>query len=60
LDAGVESGSGVGQEEVLALFRTNLERLAGLLTVAVEALPDPDGCPCSTWADGIDLTYEIP
>jgi len=45
LDAGVESGSGVGQEEVLALFRINLERLAGLLTVAVEALPEPGRLP---------------
>ena len=27
---------------------------------AVAALPDPDGCTCSTWADGIELTYEVP
>ena len=26
----------------------------------IAALPDPDGCTCATWADGIDLTYEIP
>ena len=60
MDAGVEAGSGVGQEEVFALFAKNLERLRGLLARAVAALPDPDGCTCSTWADGIDLTYEIP
>jgi 5'-methylthioadenosine phosphorylase len=60
MDAGVEAGSGVGQEEVFALFRANLERLTGLLTNAVAALPDPDGCTCSTWADGIDLTYDVP
>ncbi len=60
MDAGVEVGSGVGQEEVFALFAKNLERLRGLLTRAVAALPDPDGCTCSTWADGIDLTYEVP
>jgi 5'-methylthioadenosine phosphorylase len=60
MDAGAESGSGVGQEEVFALFRANLERLTGLLTRAVAALPDPAGCSCSTWADGIDLTYEVP
>lgn len=59
MDAGAESGEGVGQEEVFALFRANLERLTGLLTTAVAALPDPVGCTCSTWADGIDLTYEI-
>jgi 5'-methylthioadenosine phosphorylase len=60
MDAGVESGSGVGQAEVFALFRDNLERLTGLLTAAVAALPDPDGCTCSTWAEGIELTYEVP
>ena len=51
---------GVGQAEVFALFRRNLERLTGLLTAAVEALPDPGGCTCSTWADGIELTYPLP
>ncbi len=60
MDAGAEAGSGVGQEEVFALFKANLERLKGLLTDTVATLPDPDGCSCSTWADGIELTYEIP
>lgn len=60
MDAGAESGDGVGQEEVFARFRANLERLTGLLTGAIERLPDPDGCACSTWADGLELTYEIP
>jgi 5'-methylthioadenosine phosphorylase len=23
-------------------------------------LPSPDGCACSAWADGVDLTYEVP
>jgi 5'-methylthioadenosine phosphorylase len=60
MDAGVEAGSGVGQEEVFALFRQNLERLKGLLTRTIETLPDPDGCSCSTWADELELTYEVP
>jgi len=60
MDAGVDEGSGVGQEEVFALFARNLERLRGLLTDVIAALPDPDGCSCSTWADDLDLTYEIP
>ena len=60
MDAGAESGEGVGQEEVFALFRANLERLTGLLGDTIEALPDPEGCSCSTWAEGIELTYEIP
>ncbi|MFC7497382.1 MULTISPECIES: S-methyl-5'-thioadenosine phosphorylase [unclassified Nocardioides] len=60
MDAGTEGGEGVGQEEVFALFRANLERLGALLTRSIEGLPDPDGCTCSTWADGIELTYEVP
>lgn len=60
MDAGAESGQGVGQEEVFALFRANLERLTGLLTDTIAALPDPEGCSCSTWAEGVELTYDIP
>jgi 5'-methylthioadenosine phosphorylase len=60
MDAGAESGSGVGQEQVFALFRQNLDRLTGLLTSAIGALPDPGGCACGTWWDGVDLTYEVP
>ncbi|GAB3261062.1 S-methyl-5'-thioadenosine phosphorylase [Nocardioides dilutus] len=60
MDAGAESGEGVGQEEVFALFRRNLERLTGLLTQTIAGLPAPDGCTCSSWADSIELTYEIP
>ncbi len=60
LDAGLEAGSGVGQEEVFRLFAANLDRLRGLLSSAIGALPDPDGCSCSTWADDVELTYEIP
>ncbi len=60
MDAGSGSGEGVGQQEVFARFRANLDRLTGLLTSAIQSLPDPDGCSCSTWADGVELTYEVP
>lgn len=60
MDAGVTEGSGVGQEEVFALFAANLERLKDLLGVLVAELPDPSGCSCSTWADGVELTYDVP
>jgi 5'-methylthioadenosine phosphorylase len=60
MDAGAETGEGVGQAEVFALFKANLERLTGILARTIETIPDPDGCSCSTWADGIDLTYEVP
>ena len=55
MDAGAEGESGVVQEEVFALFRGNLVRLTGLLATAIDALPDPEGCTCSTWAEGIEL-----
>lgn len=60
MDAGAESGQGVGQEAVFTLFKANLERLTDLLTAAIGALPHPEGCPCSTWADDVDLTYAVP
>ena len=60
MDAGAESGQGVGQEEVFAMFKQNLDRLGGILRAAIEALPDPDGCSCSSWADGVELTYDVP
>lgn len=60
MDAGVEAGSGVDQAEVFALFRQNLERLTGLLTDTVGGLPDPAGCSCATWADGMELPYDVP
>lgn len=60
MDAGAGSGEGVSQVEVFALFRSNLERLTGILETTIAALPDPDGCTCSSWADGVDLTYVVP
>ena len=60
MDAGAESGGGVGQAEVFARFKQNLERLTGLLTDTVATLPDPEGCSCSSWADEIELTYDLP
>ena len=60
MDAGAATGEGVGQQEVFARFRANLDRLTDLLTNAIGALPDPTGCSCSTWADDVELTYEVP
>lgn len=60
MDAGAESGEGVDMAEVFALFQANLERLRGLLAAAIGGLPDPAGCTCSSWAEGVELTYEIP
>lgn len=60
MDAGVETGEGVSQAEVFAMFSRNVERLKGLLTTVISDLPDPAGCACAAWADGIELTYEAP
>ncbi|QZY30420.1 S-methyl-5'-thioadenosine phosphorylase [Nocardioides coralli] len=60
LDAGLEVGSGVGQAEVFRRFSENLDRLRGLLSDAIAGLPDPTGCTCETWADDLELTYDVP
>ena len=41
------------------MFARNIERLKALLAGAIADLPDPDGCACATWADGLELTYEV-
>ena len=60
LDAGLEEGEGVSQDEVFAMFGANIERLKSLLERVIGTLPDPDGCSCSTWMDGVDLPYDLP
>jgi 5'-methylthioadenosine phosphorylase len=60
MDAGVQAGSGVGQQEVFAFFERNIERLKVLLTSAIAHLPDSELCSCSAWADGLELTYRVP
>ena len=60
MDAGVEVGDGVGQQDVFAMFEQNIGRLKTMLADVIGDLPDPTGCACSSWADGIELTYEIP
>lgn len=59
-DAGVEEGAGVSQAEVFDRFEANLARLGALLAGAIADLRDPDGCSCSTWADDLTLTYDVP
>jgi 5'-methylthioadenosine phosphorylase len=60
MDAGAEPAEAVRQQDVFALFAANTERLKAMLREVVAELPDPDGCTCHSWADGLDLTYEIP
>jgi 5'-methylthioadenosine phosphorylase len=60
LDAGVDSGAGVTQEEVFRVFGENTERLRGLLLDAIAALPAERNCPCLHSLDGIKLPFELP
>ncbi|GAA3173164.1 MULTISPECIES: S-methyl-5'-thioadenosine phosphorylase [Streptomyces] len=46
LDAGAETGEGVTHEEVLAVFRQNIDRLRPLLTATIKNLPGEDACAC--------------
>lgn len=57
MDAGAQTGEGVGQEEVFAVFRENLVRVRALLETAIAELPEPDGCTCAAWAEGIDVDH---
>ena len=53
LDAGVESGEGVDQGAVFAMFADNLERLKGHLAEAVGLVPEPAPDACSAWLDDV-------
>ena len=60
MDAGAAAEQAVHQQDVFALFAANTERLKSLLAGVIADLPDPAGCTCDTWAEGIELTYEVP
>jgi len=60
MDAGAEAEEAVRQQDVFTLFAANTERLKAMLARVIADLPDPAGCTCDTWADGLDLTYEVP
>ena len=60
LDAGIEVGEGVGQAEVFAMFEQNIERLKALLTRVIGGMPNPAGCTCATWMDGLELPFALP
>lgn len=60
LDAGVEAGGSVTQEEVFRVFAENTDRLRGVLLDAVAALPAERDCPCGHALDGIKLPFALP
>jgi 5'-methylthioadenosine phosphorylase len=60
LDAGVEGGASVTQEEVFRVFGQNTERMRTLLFDVVGKLPGTRDCPCPKALDGIELPFELP
>jgi 5'-methylthioadenosine phosphorylase len=60
LDAGIDAGAGVTQEEVFRVFAENVERLRDLIADVVAALPADRDCPCPHALDGIKLPMELP
>jgi 5'-methylthioadenosine phosphorylase len=60
LDAGIDAGTAVSQEEVFRVFGENTERLRSLLLRVAAALPTNRDCPCPHTLDGIDTHLELP
>lgn len=60
LDAGVESGSHVTQEEVFRVFGANTERLRSTLFDVLAALPRERTCACPQALDGIEHDLALP
>ncbi len=60
LDAGLQVGQGVSQEEVFRVFADNVERLRNLLVGVVERLPQQRECPCGHALDGIETGVALP
>ena len=60
LDAGVEVGAHVTQEEVFRVFAANTERVRSLLFDVLAALPAERICPCPNALDGIDHDLVLP
>ena len=60
LDAGVEHGTGVTQDEVFRVFGENMTRMRRLVLQALPALPTRRTCECSHALDGIDVKLALP
>jgi 5'-methylthioadenosine phosphorylase len=60
LDAGVDGGQPVTQEEVFRVFAGNTARLRALLYDVVAALPARQACACGRALDGIDVRLALP
>jgi 5'-methylthioadenosine phosphorylase len=54
LDAGLQTGAGVTQQEVFEVFESNVARVRALLMQILPALPVDRSCPCAAALEGID------
>lgn len=60
LDAGVDAGDAVTQEEVFRVFAENTGRMRSLVLGTATALDLDRHCPCPNALDGIRLPFELP
>ncbi len=60
LDAGVEEGEGVTQQEVFEVFAANVTRLRSLLFEIIATLSAERSCPCPRTLDGMHLPFALP
>ncbi|MEV7329000.1 S-methyl-5'-thioadenosine phosphorylase [Micromonospora sp. NPDC093244] len=60
LDAGVQAGDSVTQDEVFQVFAANTDRLRDVLLEALAALPAAQDCACGRALDGITLPFTLP
>lgn len=60
-DAGVGHDDAVDQATVLAVMSQNIDRVKGLITRTVAALPGAvRDCACGAWLEGLDLPFALP
>lgn len=59
VDAGVEEGAGVTQDEVFRVFARNIEQLRNVVAELVVELPAQRTCPCAHALDGMELPPDI-
>jgi len=60
LDAGVDEGSAVAQDEVFRVFAANIERLRELVLATVPELGEQGDCRCAHAHDGLTLPFALP
>ena len=60
LDAGVDTGDGVTQAEVFAIFEANTARMRDLVLGTLALLPTARTCPCANALEGIEPGITLP